>query len=95
MSKPFFHDEELCKGCSRKDYIVDAGGRKDKWVCFGMTTLRAMKTHNIPYFDNLRLCVKHPPLRKLPVENVFQLNMSKAEVKGLIKGFSRLLNADK
>lgn len=95
MSKSFFHNEKLCKGCRRKYYTVDKGGRKDKWFCFGIVTSEGREAYKIPYFDILRFCVKHPPAEKLPVENVFQLNMYDGEVKELIKGFSRLLNVKK
>lgn len=94
MSNPFFHNEKLCKGCRRKYHKVDKGGR-DKWICFGITTPEGRTMHNIPDIDKWRFCVKHPPVEKLPVENVFQLNMHEGEVKVLIEGFSRLLNVEK
>lgn len=95
MNKPFFHNEKLCKGCQRVGSITDVGGRRDKWFCFGITTPESRKAHDIPSYDNLRFCVKHPPLSKLPVKNLFQLNMNEVEVKELIDRFSRLLQSSK
>lgn len=82
--------EELCKGCERKFHRIDAGGR-DKFFCFGLATPEGREVHNIPDYDNLRFCIKHPPLKKLPVKNLFQLNMNETEVRVLIEGLSRLL----
>lgn len=91
MSK--LYNDELCKGCERKFRIADAGGR-DKWFCFGVTSFDGRKAHNIPDFDKLRLCIKHPPLHELPVENLFQLNISETEAEVLIKGLFRLLKRE-
>ena len=90
IKKPFFHDSERCKGCTRKTHFVDKGGRKEKWLCFGITTSEARKTSKIPVYDNLRLCIKHPP-RPIKEKGLFQLNMTKEETKALIIGLQNLL----
>jgi len=91
MSKPY--SEILCKGCERKFRRTDAGGR-DKWLCFGVTTRKGREKHTIPEFDNLRLCIKHQkPLKKLPVKNLCQLNITEIEAKVLITGLTQLLKS--
>jgi len=82
--------DSLCKGCERRFRRVDSKGR-DKFFCFGVTTSEGRAAYGIKDYDNLRLCVRHPPLQKLPVKDLFQLNMSKTDVRVLIAGLSRLL----
>ena len=91
MSKPY--SEILCKGCERKFRRTDAGGR-DKWLCFGVTTRKGREEHSIPKFDNLRFCIKHPPLKKLPLRNIFQLNMTRSEAELFGNGLRALLLKD-
>jgi hypothetical protein len=92
MSKPC--NEELCRGCGRRFRKTDAGGR-DKWLCFGMTSCEGRKANNIPDSDKLRLCIKHPPLKKLPVENLFQLNINEVEAEVLKDGLEELVRITK
>jgi len=92
MSKPY--NDELCRGCQRRFRRTDAGGR-DKWFCFGVTTNEGRKGHNIPDFDKLRLCIKHPPLYKLPVEHLFQLNITQMEAEILKNGLEELIKTTK
>lgn len=94
MTRPFFCSDELCKGCERVFSLVDAGGR-EKGFCFGITNPEGRKAHITPSSDKFRFCLKHPPLRKLPVKNLFQLNMEEMEVKVLINGFIRLLQTNR
>lgn len=93
MSKPY--NEELCRGCERRFRRTDAGGR-DKWFCFGVTSYEGRKAYNIKYFDKLRLCIKHPPLpHKLPVEHLFQLNITEMEAEVLKNGLEELIRITK
>jgi len=94
MPRPFFCCDELCKGCKRIYSLVDAGGR-EKGFCFGITNPESKKANNIPPSDRFRFCLKHLPLKKLPVKHLFQLNMEEIEVKELIKGFDKLLRQNK
>jgi len=88
MSKPY--NDELCKGCQRRFRRTDAGGR-DKWFCFGITSREGRKANNIPDSDELRLCIKHPPPKKLPVEHLFQLNINEMEAEVLKNGLEELI----
>ena len=92
MSEPY--NQELCKGCERRFRRTDAGGR-DKWFCFGLTSCEGRKAYNIPDFDKFRLCIKHPPLHKLPVENLFQLNITEMEAEVLKNGLEELIRITK
>lgn len=80
--------EERCKGCERK-YRIGDKGRRDKWLCFGITTSEGRKMFNMPNYDNLRLCIKHPP-RPIREKGLFQLNMSKQEATVLSECFQKL-----
>ncbi len=90
MCKPFAYTENLCKECDRKYHTPYEGG---KWLCFGITGFESRKKQDIPEFDNLRVCVKHPPPKELSVKGLSVLNLSEQNVKELIKGFDRLLKA--
>lgn len=70
--KPFFHDDEWCKGCKRIAHFEDKS--KGKGVCFGITTSEGRKMENIPVSDNLRFCIKHPyrPVKKEKWKGFFQ-----------------------
>jgi hypothetical protein len=92
MSKPY--NEELCRGCERRFRRTDAGGR-DKWLCFGITSCEGRTANNIPDSDKLRLCIKHPPPKKLPVENLFQLNINEMEAEVLKNGLEKLIRITK
>lgn len=74
---------------------TDAGGR-DKWFCFGVTSYEGRKACNIKDFDKLGLCIKHPPLpHKLPVEHLFQLNITEMEAEVLKNGLEELIRITK
>jgi hypothetical protein len=53
------------------------------------------KANDIPDSDNLRLCTKHPPPHKLPVENLFQLNITEMEAEVLKNGLEELVRITK
>lgn len=86
--KPFAYTEELCRECDRK---YSTSYERAKWLCFGITAFENRRKSGIPEFDNLRLCVKHPPARELSVKGLSQLNLNERDVKELIKGFHQLL----
>jgi hypothetical protein len=83
--------EDRCKGCERRYFIGDKGGR-DKWLCFGVTSSEGRKIFNIPDYDNLRLCIKHPP-RPISEKGLFQLNMNKQEAIVLSELLQKLTRA--
>jgi len=88
MDKPPFHDDERCKGCVSTYYAYD--GRRDKWLCFGITNPVGRKFMSILDYDNLRFCIKHPP-RPISEKGLFQLNMSKREAEAFQQGLETLL----
>ena len=94
MPKPFFCTDELCKGCKRVFSRVDTGGR-EKGFCFGITTPEGREEYTVPSFDRYRFCLKHLSMRKLPISNLFQLNMNEVEVQEFIKGLSQLLQVSR
>lgn len=87
-SKERVKSEERCIGCKRRYFIGDKGGR-DKWLCFGITISEGRRIFNIPDYDNLRLCIKHPP-RPIHEKGLFQLNMNKQEAMVLSEYLQKL-----
>lgn len=74
---------ELCENCIRIYSLEDK--RKDKGVCFGLSTQEGRNKFNIPEVDKLRFCTYDS-------EGAVSFNLHKGEVKELIKGLRLLLS---
>jgi len=81
------YKEKHCKDCIHNDLVLDAGMR-DKWFCFGVTSIERRKLKNIRDEDDLRFCV-HGSFQ--PIKEYFQLNLKEEEVRKIIGRLQKLL----
>lgn len=87
MNDSFPYKEKYCEDCAVHFLVSD--GRKDKWLCCGITKAEYRKSKNIPPDDVLRFCVRKD--FDFVAKEYFQLNLNKREVETIINNFQTLL----
>ena len=87
MNDLFPYKEKYCKDCAVHFLVSD--GRKDKWLCCGVTKAEYRKSKNIPAYDVLRFCVRKD--FDFVAKEYIQLNLNKREVEAIVNNFQTLL----
>jgi len=87
MSEQYPYKEKYCKGCKYHSLVPD-WGKRDKWLCFGITTPEYRKAEGILDSDKFRFCVRGD---FEPISRFFVLNMTEEEARKIVEKLQEII----